>query len=188
MTICPKAYLQNFQNIVDSNFSLKQNKPAKLCQRYWKFAKSGHTDVNQSFEHIFSIYFVVVFIVSSLIFQSLLLQLTFDVVFFELAQRYLSERRLLFGGGAAIAPLCRLRIPSCSPGFKSHAHYLCCFQFVLELILEWDSDKNEKRTKKRKRRRNCPIFFKKIVICELCSVVRTKSLNPPMSYFKQRNL
>ena len=91
-------------------------------------------------------------------------------------------------GGAAIAPLCRLRIPSCSPGFKSHAHYLCCFQFVLELILEWDSDKNEKRTKKRKRRRNCPIFFKKIVICELCSVVGTKSLNPPMSYFKQRNL
>ena len=99
MTICPKEYLQNFQMNVDSNYSLKQNKPAKFCQRYWKVAKSGHTDVNQSFEHIFSIYFVVVFIVSSLIFQSLLLQLTFDVVFFELAQRYLSERRLLFGGG-----------------------------------------------------------------------------------------
>ena len=72
------------------------------------------------------------------------------------------RKKIVIWGVAAIAPSCRLRIQSCSPGFKSHAHHLCCFQFVLELILEWDNDKNEKRTKKRKRRRNLPIFLKKI--------------------------
>ena len=34
---------------------------------------------------------------------------------------------------AAIAPWFRLRLPSCDPGFKSQAHHLRFFQFVLKL-------------------------------------------------------
>ena len=34
-------------------------------------------------------------------------------------------------GGAAIAQWIHLRLPSCHPGFKSQAHNLCFFQFVL---------------------------------------------------------
>ena len=34
---------------------------------------------------------------------------------------------------AAIAPWFRLCLPSCDPGFKSQAHHLLFFQFVLKL-------------------------------------------------------
>ena len=40
-------------------------------------------------------------------------------------------RNNLHGGGAAIAQWIHLRLPSCHPGFKSQAHNLCFFQFVL---------------------------------------------------------
>ena len=36
------------------------------------------------------------------------------------------------------------RLPSCGPGFKSQAHHLCFFQFVL-LKLWWEKDKNKQK-------------------------------------------
>ena len=44
---------------------------------------------------------------------------------------------------AAIAPWFRLRLPSCDPRFKSQAHHLHFFQFVLKLYRE----KNENKQK-----------------------------------------
>ena len=56
-------------------------------------------------------------------------------------------------GVAAIAPWFHLRLPSCGPWFKSQAHHLCFFQFVLKL-------KREKNENKQKRGQDWPIFKK----------------------------
>ena len=45
---------------------------------------------------------------------------------------------------AAIAPWFRLRLPSCGPWFKSQAHHLSFFQFVL-LKLYRENNKNKQK-------------------------------------------
>ena len=65
------------------------------------------------------------------------------------------------GKTTAIAPWFRLRGPSCSPGFESHAHHLSFFQFILlklelKLSLQWEKDENN-----RKRGRDYPIKLRK---------------------------
>ena len=46
--------------------------------------------------------------------------------------------------GATIAPWFRLRLPSCGPGFKSLAHHLHFFQFLLlKLLLELEKNENK---------------------------------------------
>ena len=64
------------------------------------------------------------------------------------------ERSLIIGV-AAIAPWFCLRLPSCGLGFKSQAHHLCFFQFVLKL--KWEKNEN-----KQKRGQDWPIYFKKV--------------------------
>ena len=54
---------------------------------------------------------------------------------------------------AAIAPWFCLRLPSYSPGFKSQAHHLRFFQFVLQKLYQ------ENNENKQKRGRDWPIFF-----------------------------
>ena len=56
---------------------------------------------------------------------------------------------------AAIAPWFRLGLPSCGPGFKSQAHHLRFFQFVL-LKLYRENNEN-----KQKEAGTGPFFFKK---------------------------
>ena len=48
-----------------------------------------------------------------------------------------------FWWAAAIALWFCMHLPFCSSGFKSHAHHLCFFQFVI-LKLEWEKDEKTK--------------------------------------------
>ena len=45
---------------------------------------------------------------------------------------------------AAMAQWIRLRLPSCSPGFKSKAHHPRYFQYVFELLREKDENKQKR--------------------------------------------
>ena len=45
---------------------------------------------------------------------------------------------------AAIDPWFRLRLPSCGPGFKSQAHHLRFFQFVLLKLYRGNNENKEK--------------------------------------------
>ena len=48
--------------------------------------------------------------------------------------------------GAAIAPWFCLRLQSCGPRFKSQAHHLRFFQFVLlKLLLELEKNENKQK-------------------------------------------
>ena len=67
--------------------------------------------------------------------------------------------------GAAIAPL---RLPSCGPGFKSQAHHLHFFQFLLlKLLLKLEKNENKQKEagighkKTQKSGRGWPIIFLK---------------------------
>ena len=50
-----------------------------------------------------------------------------------------------FVGVAAIAPWFCLRLPSCGPGFKSQAHHLHFFQFVLLKLYQENNENKQKK-------------------------------------------
>ena len=54
------------------------------------------------------------------------------------------QSKLQFCGVAAIAPWFCLRLPSCSPGFKSQALHLCFFQFVLLKLYRENNENKQK--------------------------------------------
>ena len=67
-------------------------------------------------------------------------------------------------GGAAIAQWIRLRLPSCHPRFKSQAHHLRFFQFILFKLYICHLNWNVKRTKINKKRPGLAHFKKNIFL------------------------
>ena len=61
--------------------------------------------------------------------------------------------------GAAIAQWIRLRLPSCCPGFKSQACYLCIFIYNICAILSFEKNKNKQKEA------GFGPFFKKVYKC-----------------------
>ena len=45
---------------------------------------------------------------------------------------------------AAIALWFHLRLPSCGPGFKSQAHHLCFYQFILLKLYRENNENKQK--------------------------------------------
>ena len=66
--------------------------------------------------------------------------------------------KLWIHNGAGIAQWIRLRLPSCCPGFKSQAHHLCFYQFVLFKLYICHLNWNVTKTKVNKKRPGLPIL------------------------------
>ena len=68
--------------------------------------------------------------------------------------------------GAAIAQWIRLQLPSCCSEFKSQAHHICFFQFILFKLYICHLNWNMKRTKQNKKRPGLAHFKKDRLVCQ----------------------